>query len=177
MKKMKRVELHLHTKLSDDISVIDPKEALEYALAHFHKAVAFTNLNNVQDFPAIANTYKRCGDSSLKVIYGAELRYISEDGKEPYGFTILVKNPSGIKELYTIISSINNNGADDLVNLDIVKQNRQNLLIGSCGNAGELYEAVACGRDPEKTAEFYDYFEIYPTEDEAERGIYKKFTN
>ena len=50
-----RTELHLHTKLSDDISVIKPEEALDYAIAHSHTAIAFTNLNNVQDFPAIAN--------------------------------------------------------------------------------------------------------------------------
>lgn len=174
MVNMKRAELHVHTKLSDDISVIEPREALEYAIAHSHKAIAFTNLHTVQDFPAIADAYKKCGDSDLKVIYGAEVRYMSEDGKAPYGITILAKNQSGIKELYTIISTINSDGVYDLVNMDVVKQNRKNLLIGSCGNVGELYEAVACGRKPDKAAEFYDYFEIYPTEDETERGIYKK---
>lgn len=176
MEKNKRIELHLHTKLSNDISVIDPKDALEYAIAHSHKAVAFTNLNNVQDFPAVANAYKKLDNPNLKVIYGAELRYMSEGGKAPYGITILVKNQSGIKELYTIISSIKGDGICDLVSLNVVKHNRKNLLIGSCGNAGELYEAVACGRDPKKTAEFYDYFEIYPTEDEKEQAIYKKIT-
>lgn len=174
MKMMERAELHLHTKLSDDISVIDPKEVLEYAIAHSHKAIAFTNLNNVQDFPAIADAYKQCGDSTLKVIYGAELRYMGEDGKAPYGITIIAKNQFGIKELYTIISSINSDGVYDLVNIDVVRQNHKNLLIGSCGNVGELYEAVTCGRNPEKAAKFYDYFEIYPTEDEKERAIYKK---
>ena len=102
MEKMERVELHLHTKLSDNISVIDPKEALEYAAAHSHKAIAFTNLNNVQDFPAIADAYKECGDSTLKVIYGAELCYMNEDGRAPYYITILCKNQFGIKELYSI---------------------------------------------------------------------------
>lgn len=174
MEKMKRIELHLHTKLSDNISVIDPKEALEYAAAHSHKAIAFTNLNNVQDFPAIADAYKECGDSTLKVIYGAELCYMNEDGRAPYYITILCKNQFGIKELYTIISSINNDGVCDLVSWDVVNQNRKNLLIGSCGNEGELYEAVAYGRNPEKVAAFYDYFEIYPAKDETERTIYKK---
>lgn len=176
MENNKRIELHLHTKLSNDISVIDAKDALEYAIAHSHKAVAFTNLNNVQDFPAVANAYKKLDNPNLKVIYGAELRYMSEGGKVPYGITILVKNQSGIKELYTIISSIKSDGVCDLVSLNVVKHNRKNLLIGSCGNAGELYEAVDCGRDPEKIAEFYDYFEIYPTEVEKEQAIYKKIT-
>lgn len=174
---MKRVELHLHTKLSDDISVITPKEAMEYAIKHSHKAVAFTNLNNVQDFPAIAKAYRQCGDSELKVIYGAELRYMGEGEKAPYGITVLAKNQSGIKELYKIISSIHFGGACEPASLEVIRQNRKNLLIGSCGNAGELYEAVASGKAPEKVAAFYDYFEIYPTNDETERKIYKEICN
>lgn len=171
---MERAELHLHTKLSDDVSVIAPEEAMEYAIAYSHTAVAFTNLNNVQDFPAIAKAYRQCGDSELKVIYGAELRYMGDDGKAPYGITVLVKNQSGMKELYRIISSIHSDGVCDLASLEVIEQNRKNLLIGSCGNAGELYEAVANGKAPEKVAAFYDYFEIYPTDDEAERKVYKE---
>lgn len=60
---MERAELHLHTKLSDDVSVITPKEVMQYAIAHSHKAVAFTNLNNVQDFPAIADACRQCGNA------------------------------------------------------------------------------------------------------------------
>ena len=63
---------------------------------------------------------------------------------------------------------------DNLVSLDVVKQNRENLLIGSCGNVGELYELVANGADLEHTASFYDYFEIYPAGDEEEREVNKK---
>lgn len=97
-----------------------------------------------------------------------------EDGKAPYGITVLVKNHSGMKELYRIISSIHSDGVCDLASLEAIKQNRKNLLIGSCGNIGELYEAVANGKDPEKLTAFYDYFEIYPTDDETERKAYKE---
>jgi len=169
-----RVELHLHTKLSDDISVIEPREALDYAIAHSHHAIAFTNLNNVQDFPTIADAYRRCECPTLKVIYGAEFRYMNEDGKAPYGVTILIKNQEGVKALYKIISSIHNDGVCNLADLAVLKKNRKNLLVGSCGNMGELYEAVANGKDPEKVAAFYDYFEIYPTDNEKERSVYKK---
>ena len=47
---MNRVELHLYTKLSDDISVIETNEELRYIVMHSHRAIAFINLNNVQDF-------------------------------------------------------------------------------------------------------------------------------
>lgn len=52
---IKRAELHLHTKLSDDISVISLEEIFDKAEELGLSAVAFTNLNNVQDFPKIAN--------------------------------------------------------------------------------------------------------------------------
>ena len=175
MKEVERVELHLHTKLSDDVSVIEPAEAIRYADIQSHKAVAFTNLNNVQDFPVIAEAYEKYADSDIKVIYGAEVRYMSENGKSQYGITILVRNQAGVKELYRIISSMRSDGEfDNLVSLDVVKQNRENLLIGSCGNVGELYELVANGADLEHTASFYDYFEIYPAGDEEEREVNKK---
>ena len=175
MKEVERVELHLHTKLSDDVSVIEPAEAIRYADIQSHKAVAFTNLNNVQDFPVIAEAYEKYADSDIKVIYGAEVRYMSENGKSQYGITILVRNQAGVKELYRIISSMRSDGEfDNLVSLDVVKRNRENLLIGSCGNVGELYELVANGADLEHTASFYDYFEIYPAGDEEEREVNKK---
>ena len=37
-----RVELHLHTTASDDISVITPKDAIKAAMQTGHKAVAVT---------------------------------------------------------------------------------------------------------------------------------------
>lgn len=167
-----RTELHLHTKLSDDISVIEPKEALEFAVRHSCKAIAFTNLNNVQDFPEIAKAHSKIGKQNIKVIYGAEIRYISEDGKTPYGATVLVKNQAGIKGLYKIISSIDSDSG--LTDLSVLQKYRDDLLIGSCGNMGKLYEAIANGEDAKKTAAFYDYFEIYPTDNMEERAIYQE---
>lgn len=169
-----RTELHMHTKLSDDVSVIEPSEALDFAIKSKIEAIAFTNLNNVQDFPTILNADKKQKGTNIKVIYGAELRYMNENGVAPFGITVLVKNQDGIKDLYKIISSLHNDGVCDLIDLDVLKKNRKNLLVGSCGNMSELYDAVAVGGDTEKIAAFYDYFEIYPTEDEKERENYKK---
>ncbi len=166
-----RAELHLHTKLSDGISVISVEEIIEKAEELGISAVAFTNLDNVQDFPKIA---KYANTTDLKIIYGAELRYMNKDGKAPYGITLLVKNQAGIKELYKIISSIEFDGVCNLIDLDVLNQNRKNLLVGSCGNMGELYEMVEKGEDAEKITTFYDYFEIYPTDDQTEKGVYKK---
>ena len=172
MNNFRRQELHLHTKLSDDISVIEVEEIFEKAEELGLSAIAFTNLNNVQDFPEIMRYAKK--HENIKVIYGAELRYMNENGVAPFGITVLVKNQAGIKELYKVISSIKNDGVCNLADLDVLKENRKNLLVGSCGNMGELYEAAANDSDTEKIAAFYDYFEIYPINDESEKTIYKK---
>lgn len=172
MSNIKRSELHLHTKLSDDISVISVKEIFEKAEELGLGAVAFTNLNNVQDFPEIMRCAKKY--ENIKVVYGAELRYMNESGLAPFGITLLVKNQYGIKELYKVISSIKYDGVCSLIDLDVLKKNRKNLLVGSCGNMGELYDAIAKNEDTEKIAAFYDYFEIYPTKDKTEKDIYKK---
>ncbi len=172
MNNIKRAELHLHTKLSDDISVIGVKEIFEKAEELGLDTVAFTNFDNVQDFPEIMHYAKKY--ENIKVIYGAELRYMNENSVAPFGITVLAKNQDGIKELYKVLSSIKDDGVCNLIDLDILKKNRKNLLVGSCGNMGALYDAIAKNEYTEKIAAFYDYFEIYPTKDKTEKDIYKK---
>ena len=167
-----RNELHLHTKLSDDVSVIGVREIFEKTQKLGLKSIAFTNLNNVQDFPEIMSYAKKY--EGIKVVYGAELRYMNENGVAPFGITVLAKNQDGIKELYKVLSSIKDDGVCNLIDLDILKKNRKNLLVGSCGNMGALYDAIAKSEYTEKIAAFYDYFEIYPTKDKTEKDIYKK---
>ena len=172
MNNIKRAELHIHTKLSDDISVIGVKEIFEKAEELGLDTVAFTNFDNVQDFPEIMRYAKKY--EGIKVVYGAELRYMNENGVAPFGITVLAKNQDGIKELYKVLSSIKDDGVCNLIDLDILKKNRKNLLVGSCGNMGALYDAIAKSEYTEKIAAFYDYFEIYPTKDKTEKDIYKK---
>ena len=176
-KNMKRSELHLHTKCSDTVSVISPEEAMAFAIENSCGAVAFTSRDSVQDFSDIAAAYKKYKDSGLKVIYGAEVLHADEDGSAANGVTVLVKNQAGLKGLYKIISSIEFVGACDLASLDVLKKNRKNLLFGSCGNYGLLYDAIYYDRTNEqieRIAVFYDYFEIFPTDDLEEKEIYKK---
>lgn len=172
----KRAELHLHTKLSDDISLIGVKEIVNKAAELGLSAVAFTNLNNVQDFPEIATC---APNTDLKIIYGAELFCMGVSGKQGK-ITLLVKNQAGIKELYKIISSLHTDGVCNLVDLSVVEENRKNLLIGSCGTDGELFSAIEGNKaqdEIENIAEFYDYFEVYPTTTERQKEINKKIVN
>lgn len=77
---VKRVELHMHTKLSALDGVADEKEVVKRASEFGHEAVAITDHGVVQGFPGAFDMSKRLG---IKVIYGLE-GYLVNDVEEKY---------------------------------------------------------------------------------------------
>lgn len=72
----KRVELHLHTIMSEMDSVVGIDDVIKRARSWGHKAVAITDHGVVQAFPVANRALKP--DDSLKIIYGVEGYFVDD---------------------------------------------------------------------------------------------------
>lgn len=167
----KRVELHLHTKMSMMDAVSDAKALVKRAIQWGHKAIAITDHGVVQAFPEAAGA----AGNDIKIIYGME-GYLVDEAKYPdfkkkgvprYHIIILAKNKAGLKNLYQLITASNTQHfyKRPLIPRSEILKHREGLIIGSACEAGELYRAVVHGAPEEeilKIASFYDYLEIQP---------------
>ncbi|NLA85704.1 MAG: PHP domain-containing protein, partial [Clostridiales bacterium] len=109
----KRVELHLHTKMSAMDALIDTQAVVKRAIEWGHPAIAITDHGVVQSFP---DAMKAAGDK-IKVIYGVEGYYINDvDDKlavfgsctGPFGDEIVVFDieTTGLSSLIDAITEI-----------------------------------------------------------------------
>ena len=84
----KRVELHLHTTMSNMDSTIKPDDIVKYAYNIGHKAVAVTDHGNVQAFPEVMiqkEKLKLKDGESFKVIYGIEGYLLDDSDNSVFG--------------------------------------------------------------------------------------------
>jgi DNA polymerase-3 subunit alpha (Gram-positive type) len=178
---VKRVELHLHTQMSQLDAVSPAKDLIKRAAKWGHKAIAITDHGVVQAYPEaqdVAHELKKKQNKEIKVIYGVEAYFIA-NGKldargetdyrncETYHAVILVKNQTGLKNLYRIISEshLNYFYKKPRVPKSLFEKYREGLIIGSACEAGELFQAVFKNlpeEEIERIASYYDYLEIQP---------------
>ena len=178
---LRRVELHCHTNMSAKDAVSSGDSIVEQAFKWGHKAVAITDHGVVQAYPAAAAAVKKIkkGGGDFKVIYGVESYFVNDElndidnmtpkeaAKHRYHQIILVKNLTGLKNLYKLVSKAH---LEDFKGRPLTKKTnidkyREGLILGSACEAGELYRAVVDGAPHDeliRIASYYDYLEIQP---------------
>lgn len=183
----KRVELHLHTSLSEMDGISSPTALVKQAIKWGHKAIAVTDHGVVQALPEAYNAAK----GKIKLVLGME-GYLVDDTKYPdfmnlklkqfkrHHIILLVKEDTsldenipkeerkyGRKNLYELISSSNIKTfkSRPLIPKSMLAEKRDGLIIGSACEQGEVYQAIIHGASKEELlqlASFYDYLEIQP---------------
>ncbi len=181
----KRVELHMHTKMSAMDGMTSAKDLVKRAFDYGHPAVAVTDHGVLQAYPEAMNA---CEQYGIKLIYGVEAYFVDDTNLDfnehslaelmkakkvrSYHQIILVKNEVGLKNLYKLVSTAHTKNFyrhPITLKSELVKY-REGLIIGSACEAGELYRAIMNGESEEKILEiasFYDYLEIQPNGNNA----------
>ena len=177
----KRVELHIHSKMSDNDGFNEIADIVNTAAYWGQPAVAITDHGVVQAFPDAAKTAGKLAKAgkSIKVIYGLEGYLYPDDGcigpdgeidikkNRTYHIILLAKNQTGLKNLYKLVSCshIDYFYKRPRIPRSVLESHREGLIVGSACEAGEVYQAVLRNEPDDKLleiADYYDYLEIQP---------------
>ena len=174
--KEKRVELHLHTQMSQMDAVSSATDLIKRAAGWGMKSIAITDHGVVQAFPEANHAIEGL---DIKVIYGVEAYLVpdeeipEDEGQEgykkirPYHAIILAKNYKGLRNLYELISlsHLNYFHKRPRILKSVLEKYREGLILGSACEQGELYKAILNKKTEEeikRIASYYDYLEIQP---------------
>lgn len=143
-------------------------------VAKYLKIPSFNHHRACDDARALAYIFIELLNMSEKTKNISSLQKIntSLSGNDPkktvsHHMTILVKNQTGLKNLYRLISMAHLDYfyKKPRIPKSMLQKYREGLIIGSACEAGELFRAVTGGRpwaDLLKIAKIYDYLEIQP---------------
>ncbi len=102
----KRVELHIHSKLSAKDGTINPKDIVKTASNFGHKAIAITDHGVVQGFPDVCEMADQLASQGhkIKIIYGVE-GYLLDDGLDCFAFEVDEKKYSDSVVIFQLVTS------------------------------------------------------------------------
>lgn len=141
---------------------------LEVPLENHHRAV--------DDAKATAGIFikslevlKEKGINTLGELNAYCCENINAKQENTFHIIIFAKNKAGLKGLYKIISEshINNFFRRPRILKTLIEKYKDDLIIGSACEAGEVYQAIFKNKDRiqiEEVAKFYDFLEIQPVE-------------
>lgn len=151
----KRVELHIHSKMSQMDGFNEAKDIVAQAAKWGQPAVAVTDHGVVQAFPDCAAEAKKQAEKGrpIKVIYGVEgyvfddADCIDENGEIDYKtkptnhIIILAKSQEGLKNIYKLVSysHINYFYKKPRLPWSVIEAHREGLIIGSACSYGEVF--------------------------------------
>jgi len=140
------------------------------ALVEFYKIEDFQHHRACDDARALTLIFFNMTEQmkSFGVLTVFEMNEMaSSTDKQTYHIILLVKNKTGLKNLYKIVSEsyLDYFYKKPRIPKSILEHYREGLIIGSACEAGELFMGVVDGKSDDelkKIAEFYDYFEVQP---------------
>lgn len=164
----KRIELHLHTKMSAMDGLTEVKELIKRASDWGHPAIAITDHGSTQAFPAAFEAVQSLKGHKPKIIYGVEGYLVDTDKRgKSHHIILLARNRVGLRNLYKLVSLSYMEHfyrKPRMLRADI-ETYREGILLGTACEAGELYRAILNGADEDildTIVDFYDYLEIQP---------------
>ena len=162
-----RVELCCHTKMSKLQGINYAKEYIEEAINRGYKSISITDVDSTQSFfEAYKYLKSNANNTDFKIIYGAEMHFKnSQNSDKLYTIYIYVKEQSGLKNLYELISKAYSNKKNKIPTIyknDLIKY-RSGLLYAAIGNQSEVYQNIE-NKNINFIFNFYDFIGIEPNE-------------
>jgi len=144
----------LNIKMGSHHRAVDDANTDALILKELLKKVSEAGINNLSEINDIYKLQK--GVSNLSSFHA----------------TILVKNDTGLRNLYKLVSiaHLNHFYRHPRIPKSLLRNNREGLLIGSGCQAGELFQSLLRYSSQEKISyllEFYDFLEIQPLHNNA----------